>query len=598
MLSVIDRKLAQLGLTRADLKANTNEGKAVRRYGVRPGQEHSRIKTLPRRRWEESPDLEQFIEAMTAWLKTPQGTQRLRPHQAVGLQELHDYGRFVADFPVGEGKTLVTFLAPVVLEAQRPLLLVPANLVEKTFKEFRKLAEHWNGRRDIEILSYEKLSREKQADFLERFQPDLILCDEVYSLKSTRSGRTKRVKRYMKAHPETKFLPLSGTFWKNSVHDYAHISEWAMKDLSPVPHTQGAAFMELQEWANAVDVKPKEQRMAAGALAEFCSTPPVTVDDVRAALAKRRNETPGWVRVSSRGVDASLVLQGIKFDEYTSDIDKKFADLRENWQTPTGIVFAEPQKLWQYLRQCSMEFEYFLDPQPPEEWLLCRKAAGAFVRDILSTNYRNRHFDTEMQVWLACARGEIIHHGLYDRWKAVRPLYDPAKHRHTHWFGDSVLKRCLAWLESEKGVLFTPFVAVGQKLQEMSGLPYFAEGGLDSKFGSIEDYKGGPCIASLESNKRGRNLQDRWSRALVVGGVGSGPDAEQLIGRMHRTGQEADAVQYDFLYGCIETLEQLYKAKEEAKFSNDPNHKLILGDWNIDELEDVEEPGSARWCKK
>jgi hypothetical protein len=40
---------------------------------------------------------------------------------------------------------------------------------------------------------------------------------------------------------------------------------------------------------------------------------------------------------------------------------------------------------------------------------------------------------------------------------------------------------------------------------------------------------------------------------------------EQVLGRTHREGQEADHVQYDFLVGCGETLKGLARAVSGAR---------------------------------
>lgn len=640
---LLTQLLAKRGESLDNTLSYSSLGQLVRRTGVRAGPEFERIKNLPKRKWEEDPQLEEVIDALTDWLLVqkdpcpggawveqicsackvaqhkkdlcpgaqwiaPKGgvvcsecksPRRLRAHQAKGLQELHDYGKLLADFPVGEGKTLVSFLAPVVLamglgitpEEVRPLLLLPANLDGKTIREFKNLAHHWGGCRFIERLSYEKFSREKQVDFLERFKPRLIMADEAYALKNPSGARAKRIRRYREEHPEVCFLPLTGTPWKDSLHDYAHLSEWSLKDLSPVPRS----FVELADWANCVDVDPRETRLAAGVLAEFCPTPPESVEEVRAALAIRRNQTPGWVRVATSGVDASLTLQGHKFDHYPRHVEDKFAALRESYETPDGIAFAEPAKLWHYLKCCSAGFWYRYDPPPPPEWKQARRTWGAFVRDIISHN--THHWDTEGQVTLACVQGKLRSGGVYEEWKKVKPLYKPEEHKRTEWFDDSFINWCIKWLEKEKSILFTSFIAVGERLKKETGLPYFHEGGIDPDFGSIEDWKGGPCIASVDSNKKGRNIQHLWHKACVVGGLASGPDAEQLIGRLHRPGTEADVVEYTLPYGCFEVFETLHKAREQAKFADNPNHKLILGDFLVESLKEAEGWKGSRWQK-
>lgn len=619
---LLTQLLSQRGETLGDTLSYSNLGKLVRRSGVTGRAEFARIRALPRRTWEDDPQLEELTDAITRWLlvkKDPcpgglwqerkggvvcsvcRSPRRLRPHQAKGLQELHDYGHFFADFPVGEGKTLVSFLAPVVLarslgvDEVKTLLLLPANLEGKTVKEFRNLAHHWGGYRSIERLSYEKFSRLKQVDFLERFQPRLIMADEAYALKNASGARAKRIRRYRKTHPDVVFLPLTGTPWKDSLHDYAHLSEWALKELSPVPHHTDDSYVELCDWANCVDVTPRETRLAAGVLAAFCPSPPQSVDDVRAGLAVWRNQTPGWVRVSSSGVDASLTLQGHKFDSFPSHVDDKFKALRESYETPDGLAFTEPAKLWSYLMCCSAGFWYRYDPQPPEDWKKARRAWGAFVRDIIHHN--RQQWDTEGQISLACKQGKLASYGVYEDWMKVKGQYRPEDHKRTEWFDDSFIQWCVEWMDKTKSVLFTSLIAVGDRLKKETGRPYFHEGGLDPDFGTIEDWKGGAAIASVGSNKKGRNIQHLWHKACVVGGLTSAPDAEQLIGRLHRPGTEADVVEYTLPYGCLEVFETLHKSREQAKFADNPHHKLCMSDFLVESSLEAERWKGSRWQK-
>jgi hypothetical protein len=199
-----------------------------------------------------------------------------------------------------------------------------------------------------------------------------------------------------------------------------------------------------------------------------------------------------------------------------------------------------------------------------------------------------------MQVARACSKGEIVDHGLYARWTEIRPSYNPEDHRTTEWFDDTLLNWCVKWLEKEKSPLFSPYIALGKKMKEITGLPYFHESGRDPKFGPIDEYKGGPCIASMTSVMEGFNLQ-RWNKGLLVGGSSNSSELHQLIGRFHRPGQEADEVEFSLAYSCVETLDALWRAKAEAEAGDNPASKLVQCDWAVDSLEDAEGWPGARW---
>lgn len=161
--------------------------------------ELARVVALPRRRGDGTP----YVEPLTALLATPEGLAagvRLRPSQALALHDIGVYGGAFCPLGVGEGKTLITLLAPYVLDAKRPLLLLPANLIEKTERDWRRLAVHWRIPNNIRLFSYEMLGRVQSAAELDVYQPDLIVADEVHKLKNRRAAVTRRVSRWMQGH--------------------------------------------------------------------------------------------------------------------------------------------------------------------------------------------------------------------------------------------------------------------------------------------------------------------------------------------------------------------------------------------------------------
>jgi hypothetical protein len=222
----------------------------VTRATVQETAEIRRIRALPRRTWSDS-DLEKLARDLTSLLKTPNGTMHLRPVQALALHDIGVTGGLFGPIRVGGGKTLISLLAPYILESRTPLLLLPAALIKKTEKDLRHLAQHWLIPRNIRMLSYEMLGRVQSASALQLYPPDCIIADEVHRLKNKRAGVTRRVVRYMGEHPETHFIAISGTIMKDSIRNFAHVLTWALKEGAPVPRTSG----ECDEWGDALDVK-------------------------------------------------------------------------------------------------------------------------------------------------------------------------------------------------------------------------------------------------------------------------------------------------------------------------------------------------------
>jgi len=205
------------------------------RGAVENSQEFRRVHDLPRSDWRARTDLQELVSLLTEEYRTPAGTMTLRPIQAATLETLHNHRGAFGAIGVGEGKTLITYLAPLVMGSKRPLLIVPAKLKEKTIRDFAALAKDWRKGADVEVISYEWLSRVNAADFLTDFDPDLISCDEVHRIKNASASCTRRVVRHLRERPEVVLLALSGTVASRSLMDFHHL----LALTSPVPGPGG-----------------------------------------------------------------------------------------------------------------------------------------------------------------------------------------------------------------------------------------------------------------------------------------------------------------------------------------------------------------------
>ena len=195
------------------------------------------------------------VAAFSALFVRPGASFALWPIQVWALCEMAECGGLFGPISVGEGKTVISYLAPTMLRARRPLLLIPAHLREKTRRDFDELSRSLLGPKPgtYRIESYQRLAMASQADALELYAPDLIVCDEAQSLKNTGSACTRRLKRYLESEDgpgkSARFVALSGTITKRSLMDYVHLLRWALRAGSPIPrHAQDAS-----PWAGAVD---------------------------------------------------------------------------------------------------------------------------------------------------------------------------------------------------------------------------------------------------------------------------------------------------------------------------------------------------------
>jgi hypothetical protein len=339
---------------------------------VRHSSDLERILKLPRRSQSAVEFGETIAEEMTELLKTPQGTQKLRAVQAAALHDIGTLGGLFGPIPVGFGKTLISLLAPYVLDAQRPLLVLPAALIKKTKIEQAKYAEHWRVPSNLQIISYEMLGRVQAATFLEEMNPDLVIFDEVHRAKNKRAAVTRRLIRYMRSRPNTMVVALSGTVMRKSLLDFGHILRWCLKKNAPIPETD----VELEEWAQALDEKLEDyERADLGALKVF-SGGLDDLDAVRRGFKERLISTPGVVAVTGGEDDlvtCSLRISALKYN-VAPVTEQHIENLRNDMLSPDGWQYTQAVDVWRVSKELALGFHYVrVEKSKYYEWLKTQK---------------------------------------------------------------------------------------------------------------------------------------------------------------------------------------------------------------------------------
>jgi hypothetical protein len=327
-----------------------------------------RIKNLPRRTWTDE-EGQRMSEVLTRELKTPRGTRQLRPVQAISLLEMMEMRGLFGPQRVGSGKSLTSYLAAHVLEAKRPILLMPAALLQKAWNERRIWSEHFFLPTNLQFISFESLGLVQNEKKLEYICPDLVIADECHYLKSLKAGRTRRIARYMHSHPETMFVALSGTIMKSSLNDMGHILHWCLKDKAPIPLHKD----EVKTWAECLDEKVNPlSRRKPGALLSIGPRPPEARDDQSAARMIFRDRllaTPGVVASSKTdGVTCSIQVRALHYD-LSPTMEGHFKTLRELWETPCGKAFSEATEFRAHARELGLGFSYtWIAREKIQEW--------------------------------------------------------------------------------------------------------------------------------------------------------------------------------------------------------------------------------------
>lgn len=631
-MNPLDRLLAAKGKTRADFSKNSRMGSIFRQKGVPNTPELSRIVDIPPYDWQTDEELEDVRLWLTSQFSLPfreachrncgheerdknckdcvhaahacvcrgEGRMELRALQAAALSAIHDFRGMMAPVRVGGGKTLISFLAGSMLEDARVLLLIPAKLRDKTFREFSFLKRHWKAPANLKIMSYELLSRDRGVSELEEFEPTLILADEAHKLKNTRAACTRRVRRYLKEAEDCGFVDMSGTLTKRSLMEYHHRQQWALPEqLQPLPRM----YNEARDWADALDVKV-EVRLAPGGLLRLCNEDDLKelslepLKTLRGAFQRRLLSTPGIIGTTDM-FDAAMaiIIDTLPGVAHNSQVLEAFKRLRDLWETPDGEPCATPADVWRHARELICGFYYRWEPAPPKEWLLARREWARFVRETLKYS---RTYDTEMQVARACSLGELPDKE-YTLWQAVRDTFQP--NTVPVWMCDSMLNACTEWLRKNPGICWVEHVAFGERLEEVSGCAYYGRQGLDKRKRFIEAATG-PIVASIAANNEGRNLQYAYSQNLVPSAPPGGDLWEQMMGRTHRDGQDAEEVTFTLGMECIEQYDAFIQAQADAEYierTMGQPQKLLYADVDIMSDEDVEvlaDSGDPRWSKK
>jgi hypothetical protein len=543
MSELLKKMMARAGMTKIPLFAREALGA---RSIVQYSNEFRRIEGLPRRTWETDPSLATITELLTALLKTPQGSMHLWPIQAVALHDACAHGGAFLPVGVGQGKALISLLVAVVMEAQRPVLFVPADLRDQTNQYVvPRMLEHWRLPKNLKIVGYSELSLEKNKDLLARLNPDLIILDECHKLKNKNAGRTRRMVRWFREHPETKCVAMSGTVSKRSLKDFAHIVEWCLKSRAPVP----SQWNELSQWADALDENvPDGQRADPGVLMRLCEGD----ENARQGFRRRLTETPGVVASKASDLGVSLVIQPHRV-ELPQDLARVITKMTATWETPSGDIISEAPELWRHTREISLGFCYRWDPMPPKEWMSARREWKAFVREKI--RHSMGKYDTELQVWIACKHEDVAR-----KWALVKNTFRP--NTVADWLSDFALKSCSDWLR-DGGICWVEHVEFGKRLESFSGVRYFGAG--DS---GILNSKDKSIIASVLAHGTGKNLE-RFSRNLFTSCPASGETFEQVLGRTHRSGQQADEVLNEIFLHTDVALAAFDKSKNDARYIED-----------------------------
>lgn len=530
---------------------------------VRNSREFERVKALPDFRLRE--DIRQvYINKV----KSP-GEMKLRLVQANALAHAVQAQGLFAPIAVGQGKTLIACLLPTVLN-KRAVILTKPGLVRQAEELLAEYRQHFRIRDDLQWLAYSTLSSAKGASSLHDLQPELVIADECHALKDKSAARTKRFLRYFKQHPKTLFCGLSGTITKRSILDYAHLMHLALGDWTPLPRD----WPTLNEWAEALDVGGERP---PGVLIQFAK--------------EGENAREGWRRkfVNCRGVVASeetelgcsLVIRNTNYE--SKELASVLTTVDSEWERPDGEYLTTALEVARTKRQVRLggyykwKWDDEVSTTHQKRWLQARNDYIALVRDEL--RHRSKPgYDSPGLIQDALERGDM-RWVTYDEWKSINSsVLAPVPE--WVWLSQETVNWVRRWVQATSlrdgpSIIWTDTVPFGRAVASAANLPYYGSGEKAAEAILRED--GSRSItASIQAHGTGRNLQ-KFSRALVAGGTPTGLMWEQLLGRLHRPGQEADEVVFDVMFP-----EELEGAMADARYIEETTgvrQKLLIANF-------------------
>jgi len=501
----------------------------------------------------------------------------------VGVREVYDLSvdethNFVANGVVIHN-TLLSVLVPKVMGAQRPILLIPPTMQIPLRREMEKLSEHFQIPKNLFIVPYSQLSVAKSSELLEQIKPDLIIADEAHLLKNPDSARVRRFLRLFRNFPNTRLVAMSGTFTSKSLKDYAHLSELALRDGSPLPIEDA----DLLAWSNVLDSGSQPQDRDWSIFAAFSDLRHIDdhekrKEEARNVFRERFNATPGVVATREASVACSL-----NFFERTlatpPEVTQALHELHRTWTRPDGEEMDSALSLWRLGMQISQGFYLrwvWPNGQVDWEWMEARSGWHREVRYFLQRNVPG--MDSPFLVWNAVNRELLTEPSLvqaFHRWEAQK--HKPQPPTETVWISDFLVRDALAWLKDHpKGLVWHNDVAIENALRA-AGVPTYGRGTVPP----LDGAKGGMAL-SVRVHGTGLNLQYHHHENLMLSFSSSGKTMEQLVGRTHRQGQPEDEVNLWYYQHTSDARAAVLSAREAARYietTQGSPQKLSYGVW-------------------
>lgn len=464
---------------------------------------------------------------------------------------------------------------------KRVKLTVPFLMLGNKTPQQRK-AIYLSGRPGCYIVPYSLLSTKDTSEMLDAIQPKLLILDEAHNVKNISSARTRRMRSYMAEHnPE--LVALSGTITNKSVQDYHHLITAALGENSPLPLSPVLAG----EWGQVIDATAQPDSAATGPVRPLMRWAekhfpneefPRNQAGFRRAYMRRLSSAPGVVStVGENTLDCTLILQNQpvahpeKYEGW-KQLEALMEQVDEGWKTPNDDEIEHAIHKHKWMQELSAGFYNQLRWPTMAELSKKRgistEEAYTLIDRAMTQHEAHQRYAKSLRYWLQdrhrpgldtpfLVGSDMRLHGaqnvgqrLYKEWKEAKDLeFDGMPERVSEAIRVCPFKVLTAveWakqLKGKGGIIWYLNIEVGlwltQELQQAGLNPLHCPAGRKANETIIDPrHRDRVVVASIDAHGTGKNLQ-HFQEQLVVQWPRPAKTAEQMLGRLHRNGQEAD----------------------------------------------------------
>lgn len=498
----------------------------------------------------------------------------------------------------------------------------------------------------LHLISYSVLSQTKNSSLLDDYRPEVVILDEAHRACGD-SAINRRVKRYILGRIKGRqaaldrgdpvlsravfLLDWSGTLENKSAQDTQMLSAYSLGDGSPLPLDPDVAVA----YSAVMDVSrnPDRESPLAKRLQSAFGSGPASEDPlvslvsqperaVRKGFQKWRAETLGVITGAASSINASIYFGERDPGKIPDLVREALRAVRDDSVRPDGEILEDRLRQVGCAREIGSGFyNYWAFPEKCEctpgaprcsrclkidDWFAKRKAYAKERRAKLLLGERNLDspklcedaakrywsgYKGDLPVW-ACeswpAWAEVentVEHIEKVRWigDGTPEAADPATHP-----GYFVARSAVEWALKNKGVVWFRSTALGRKIAELSGLPYFNGGpGCEERLRAERGNRS--VILSIKALGAGTDgLQLHFDKQLICempASNGGNEGAEQLLGRLHREGQRADVIETFGFFHIVEFRDAFRQAHAQAQFNREMlnlKQRILLADLDLE----------------